>query len=80
MAEDVDGRARSGGDGIGDGRDILELALDRVGRPVAGCAPPAPVDRVDREVAGEQRSDDPERRVIGGRAMDEDRSAVRRRG
>ncbi len=71
VTEDVDPLSGSG-NGVGDGRDILELTLDRIIRAIARCPPPAPIDGVDGERRGQDRPDDPEGRVIGRRTMDED--------
>ena len=79
VPEDVDPAASLLRDRRGDGRHIFELALDGVGRRVPRRSPPATVDRVDRERVGEQRSDDPERRVVRGRAVDEDQRRPRPR-
>ena len=49
VPDDIDGVARIARHGFGDGRDILELALDRVGQRVAGRATAASVDGVDGE-------------------------------
>ena len=72
VPEDVDWPASVGRKRLGDRRDVLELALDRI-RPVSvpRCPSAATVDRVDRERRAEHRPDDPERRVIGGRPMNE---------
>ena len=72
VPEDVDRPAGPGRQRLGDGGDVLELALDRVRpRSVARGAAATTVDRVDRERASEHRPDDPERRVVRGRAVDE---------
>jgi len=72
VPEYVHGPSGVGREHLGHRRDILELALDRV-RPggIPRGPSPTPVDRVDRERRAKHRSDDPERRVIGGRAVDE---------
>ena len=49
VTDDVDRRARSERQRLGDGGDVLELALDRVRRRVARRAAAAPVDGVDGE-------------------------------
>ena len=72
VPEDIDRAARLRRERVGDRGHVLELALDRVRRRVARRAAAAPVDGVDREALGEQRPDDPERRVVGGRAVDQD--------
>ena len=69
---DVDRRARlARGHRLGDRGHVLELALDRVRRRIAGRAAAAPVDRVQ---ANASASTGPRtgRRVVGGRAVDED--------
>jgi hypothetical protein len=72
MTEDVDRTAMPLCHGIGDAGDVLELALDPVRQCVSGSPATAPIDRDDGPPGGQSRPDDPERRVIGGRAMDED--------
>ena len=73
MADDRDPAPRVGRDRLGDSRDILEFALDRVGLGVAGVAAPAPIDGVDGVSLGQARADDPERRVVRGGTVDEDK-------
>ena len=77
VPDDRDWFAGVRGDRLGDRGHVLELALDRIRVGVARRTATAPVDRVDREPAGEQRADHPERGVVGARAMDEqERRAV----
>ena len=65
--------ARARGERVGHGGDVLELALDRVRRRVARGTAAAAVDRRGRSGrAARHRADDAERRVVGGRAVDED--------
>jgi len=66
-----------GGDRLGDRRDVHELALDRVSGAVAGGASPPTVEGVEPEPGGEERPDDPERRVVGGRAVHEQERRTR---
>ena len=56
---------------VGDRGQVLVLALDRVGRPIAGGASAAPVDGMQTESALEDRSDGSPRGVIGRRAVNE---------
>ena len=72
MTDHIDARPRLGRQRVGDGRDVLELPLDRVRQRVARSAATAAVDGVDREPLGEHRPDHPERGVVGGGAVDED--------
>jgi hypothetical protein len=60
------------GERRGDRGDILEFALDRIGRRVTRLAAPAPVDGVDGEVRLQPRPERAKRRVIGRRAVDEE--------
>ena len=77
MPDDRDWFAGAHGNCLSDRGDVLELALDRIGVGVARGTATAPIDRVDRAPAGEQRADHPERGVVGARAMDEqERRAV----
>ena len=74
VPEEVDRPARPAalrGRRVDDRRHVLELADDRVGERVAACAAAAPIERVAGEPLAEERLDDPERGVVGGRAVDE---------
>jgi hypothetical protein len=64
--------ARIARDRLGDRGDVLELTVDGVGFDIPGRATSAPVDRVDREPAGEQWPHDSERRVVSAGAVHED--------
>ena len=66
---------------LGDGGEVVELALDVVGGrvPVAGVAASAPVDGVEPPPRGEVRSDAAPGAVVGGRAVDQDQRPARRR-
>ena len=80
MADDVDRRATGIGDPFNHGDEVVEFALDRVRlvrTPVAGSAPPAAIDGVERVMSGQQRPAGPPRGVIGGRAVDEDDGRTR---
>ena len=79
VPEDRHRSARLGGHRVGDRGHVLELARDGVRLGVARRATSAPVDGVEREVAGQPWADDAERRVVGARAMDEDERRARRR-
>jgi hypothetical protein len=59
------------GERLGDGRDILELALDRVRLGVTRRAASAAIDGVDAVPLREGGPDDTERGVIRGGAVDE---------
>jgi hypothetical protein len=73
VTDEVDRSTGFVGEGVGHGRKVGELQVDRVGPvAVAGLASTATVDGPDPEVAGEDRAEDPPRRVVGGRAVDED--------
>jgi hypothetical protein len=72
VAEDRDRVARVARERLGDCGDVLEFALDRVGEGVARRAAPPSIDGVDGEPARQARTDDPERGVIGGGAVDQD--------
>ncbi len=72
MPEDVDRAAGLARERLRDGGHVLELALDGVRRRVARRAAAPAVDGMDREAFREHRPDDTERRVVGGRAVDED--------
>ena len=80
-AEGVAQRHRPGppdvrGDRLDDSRDVLELALDRVGRSVARGTATAPIDREEATSAAQHRPDNPEGQVIGRRPVDEDAAAA----
>ena len=72
VANDIDRPAGCGRQLVDHRRDVLVLAIDRVGQPVAARAPAAAVDRDHPSGGGEPRGDGPERRVVGGRAVDEE--------
>ena len=71
--------ARSRRERVGDGRDVLELALDRVGGRVAGRAAARGGRSAKTRAAREPWPDHAPRRVVGRCAVDERRAAARRR-
>ena len=67
-------------DRVDDRGEVVELALDRVAarRPAQpDGAAAAAVDRVEPVPCGQERAGRPPGRVVGGRAVDEDRAAAR---
>ena len=72
VAEDVGRGTGLVRESRGDRRQILEFALDGVGRGVTRRSPAAAIDRVDREPGSSNGPRDPERGVVGGRAVHED--------
>ena len=72
VADHGDQAAGLGGQRVGDRGDVLELALDRVRRRVARRATTATVHRVDGRNGEPVAARRPERRVVRGRAVDQE--------